>query len=143
MKKNTRNSKKNNQIDKKRLAITALIIVAIIAVIVVIIIVANSGTKKIKVDLGTETWINAREEATLKNGEDDISLKIDSDLDYKEGEAFKLEYILTVNEVEYKGEYTFGVGYSIHSEPNNIPYGVSFKNIENGKVSVSVNEKAK
>ncbi len=143
MKNNMRNSKKTNQIDKKRLGIFALILVAIIAVVVVIVIVANSGAKKIKADMGTEIWLNAGEEASLKNGEDNISLKIDSDLNYKEGEAFKLEYTLVVNDTEYKGEYTFGVGYSIHSEPNNIPYGVSFKNIENGKVSVSINEKTK
>ena len=63
MKNNTRNNKKTNQIDKKRLGIFALILIAIIAVVVVIIIVANSSAKKVKVDMGTEIWLNAGEEA--------------------------------------------------------------------------------
>lgn len=138
-------SKTNNKGKKEK--VNSKLILAIVAVIVVVVIIAsvvilNKGKDKgVSTELNTEVWLNVNEDATLENNGDKITLKIDSDLNYTEGTEYEVPYILTVNETEYKGTYTFATGYSIHSEPNDIPYKVSFTGIKPGSIGVRVSAK--
>ena len=132
---------KGNKISKKVILgiIVAIIVIAI--VIAEIIILINKEDTTLSTGLNTEVWLGPNETVGLDNGADNIVLKVESDLNYEEGVEFEVPYILTVNDIEYKGKYTFAIGYSIHSEPNNIPYNVEFTGIETGKVGVMISEK--
>ncbi len=132
------NRKKSNGINKNLL--TVLAIIAVIAIIVVVIVVVSSSKKGSSIQLGEEVKLTSNEVVNLKNGDDKISLVINSEIAPVEGEECKVEYTLTVNGTEYKGDYTFATGYSIHSEPTNIPYKVSFVGVELGSVTISVNQ---
>ncbi len=138
MKKNNR--AKSNKLNKKTILGIIVAIVIIVVVIIEIIIFINKDDTTITSGLNTEVWLGPNETVGIDNGPDNIVLRIDSDLNYVEGEEFEVPYTLIVNEVEYKGTYRFATGYSIHSEPNNIPYKVDFTGIETGKVSVMVTE---
>lgn len=139
-----RNTKSKNQKLDKKIIIPIAIIAVIIVIAIIICVVSNKkdNTKisNISGNLNTETWLNVNQDLTLKNGEDNITLKINSDLKYEEGSEYEVPYILTINDVEYTGTYTFATGYSIHSEPNNIPYSVSFIGIEQGSIGVMVSK---
>lgn len=141
-------SKASNKDQKTKVnskLILGIVAVVVIIAIIVIVVVVNSGKsdegKSVSTDLDTEIWLNENESATLKNGDDEIKLRIDSDLNYTDGEEFEVPYVLVVNDIEYSGTYTFATGYSIHSEPNNIPYKVSFTGIQQGSVGVKVSAK--
>ena len=138
MKKNNR--AKSNKLNKKTILGIIVAIVIIVVVIIEIIIFINKDDTTITSGLNTGVWLGPNETVGIDNGSDNIVLRIDSDLNYVEGEEFEVPYTLIVNEVEYKGTYRFATGYSIHSEPNNIPYKVDFTGIETGKVSVMVTE---
>lgn len=118
----------------------------IVAIVVVIVLVVNmtgkggEGSKGTSGKLNTETVLNANGSLNIKNGDDKIVLKIQSDLNYMEGAELVIPYVLVVNDVEYEGTYTFATGYSIHSEPNDVAYKVSFLGIEQGAVKVMVSE---
>lgn len=138
----TKNNVKNNvKKEKNNKVIIGIILAVVIVAIAVIVVVVKNQNGGVSIELDTEVWLNVGETATLKNGNDKITLKIDSDLNYVEGEEYEVPYILTVNDAEYNGTYTFATGYSIHSEPNNIPYKVSFTGIKEGSVGVMVSEK--
>ena len=141
MKKNNKSkSSKPNKLNKKLLLGSIVVIVIIVVVIIEIVIFINKDDTTVTSGLNTEVWLGPNETVGIDNGADNIVLRIDSDLNYVEGEEFEVPYTLIVNEVEYKGTYRFATGYSIHSEPNNIPYKVDFNGIETGKVSVMVTE---
>ncbi len=142
-------SKKNTKSKNPKLAKRILIAIAVVAVIIVVAIIIGvvSNNKKddtkvsnVSGSLNTETWLNVNQDLTLKSGEDNITLKINSDLKYQEGTEYEVPYSLTINDIEYTGTYTFATGYSIHSEPNNIPYSVNFIGIEEGTIGVMVSK---
>ena len=129
-------SKKNNK------AIIAIVAVVLVIIVIVSIVAINKGkSNAVNAEIGTEVWLNVNEEATLKNNDDNITLKIDSYLNYEEGNEFKVPYTLIVNGTEYSGIYTFATGYSIHSEPNNMPYKISFTGIKQGSIGVKISER--
>lgn len=118
---------------------TLIALVAIIAVVVVIVLIAtNVGKSKnsITAQLNEEFTLGKNGTATVSDDDTMVTFHIDSDLNYKEGEEFKIPYVITVDGVEYNGLYTFATGYSIHSEPNGMVYKVNFLGIESGSVKV-------
>lgn len=140
-KKNTKS--KAQKLNKKTIAIIAVVAVIIVAIIIGIVLNnKKDGTKHSNISgkLNTEIWLNVNQDLTFKNGEDNITLKINSDLKYQDGAEYEVPYSITINDVEYTGTYTFATGYSIHSEPNNIPYSVSFVGIKEGSIGVMVSK---
>lgn len=140
-KKNTK--AKTQKINKKTIAIIAIVAIIIVVAIVIGVILNKKGSDKpsnVSGSLNTEIWLNVNQDLTFKNGEDNITLKINSDLKYQEGAEYEVPYSITINDVEYTGTYTFATGYSIHSEPNNIPYSVSFVGIKEGSIGVMVSK---
>lgn len=135
---------KNVKINKKAILgiLAAIVIIAVIIIVIVNMKNSDNGSA-VSVELNTEIWLNVNEEASLKNGSDKVILKIESELNYTEGskEEFEVPYTLVVNNKEFKGVYTFATGYSIHSEPNDIPYKVSFKGIKQGAICIMISEK--
>ncbi len=131
------NRKKSKGINKNLILVIAII--AVIAIVVAVII-GVSSKKGPSAKLGEEIQLATNEAVNFENGDDKISLVINSEIAPVEGEECKVEYTLMVNGTEYNGEYTFATGYSIHSEPTNIPYKVSFVGVEQGSVTVSVSQ---
>lgn len=114
-------------------------IVAVIAVILVIVLIATHAGKSkndITAQLNEEFTLGKNGSATIVDESTKIVFHVDSDLNYKEGEEFKVPYVITVDGVEYNGLYTFATGYSIHSEPNGMIYKANFLGIENGSIKV-------
>lgn len=124
------------------ITIIAIVVILIVIIVGVILLNKNKPTEEssVKINLNEEVWLNVNESAKLKNSNDQISLKIDSDLNYTEGAEYEVPYSLVVNDVEYTGTYTFATGYSIHSEPNNIPYKIEFVGIKQGSIGIKVIE---
>lgn len=124
------------------ITIVAVVVILIAIIVGVILLTKNKPAKEssVKINLNEEIWLNVNESAKIKKDNDQITLKINSDLNYTEGSEYEVPYSLVVNDVEYTGTYTFATGYSIHSEPNNIPYKIEFVGIKQGSIGVKVIE---
>lgn len=127
-----------------------MIVLAVIAIVLVIVgivkLTGNKGEKinTLKGELNQEIWMKADEVLIIKDGDNQLKLAVDSDLNFdKNAEEYTYEvpYTLTVNDQEYVGNHTFAVGYSIHSEDNNMPYKVNMKDFENGSLQVVISVK--
>lgn len=141
---NKKNTKSNTQkMNKKTIGIIAVATIIIVVLIIICVVLNNKVSdkhSKVSGKLNTGVWLNVNQDLTFKNGEDNLTLKINSDLKYQEGAEYEVPYSLTINDIEYTGTYTFATGYSIHSEPNNIPYSVSFVGIKEGSIGVMVSK---
>lgn len=124
------------------ITIVAVVVILIAIIVGAILLTKNKPAKEssVKINLNEEIWLNVNESAKIKKDNDQITLKINSDLNYTEGSEYEVPYSLVVNDVEYTGTYTFATGYSIHSEPNNIPYKIEFVGIKQGSIGVKVIE---
>ena len=115
----------------KNLIIAGVALIAVIVLIVVIATNAGKSNKNVTAQLNEEFTLQKNGSATIADGDTTIVFHINSDLNYKEGQEFKVPYVITVDGVEYNGLYTFATGYSIHSEPNGMMYKANFLGIEN------------
>jgi hypothetical protein len=130
-------SKKASNIKmNKNLLIAIVAVVAVILLIVVIAANAGKSNKNLTAQLNEEFTLQKNGSATIADGDTTIVFHINSDLNYNEGQEFKVPYVITVDGVEYNGLYTFATGYSIHSEPNGMMYKANFLGIENGSLKV-------
>ena len=130
-------SKKASNIKmNKNLLIAIVAVVAVILLIVVIAANAGKSNKNLTAQLNEEFTLQKNGSATITDGDTTIVFHVNSDLNYKEGQEFKVPYVITVDGVEYNGLYTFATGYSIHSEPNGMMYKANFLGIENGSLKV-------
>jgi hypothetical protein len=130
-------SKKASNIKmNKNLLIAIVAVVAVILLIVVIAANAGKSNKNLTAQLNEEFTLQKNGSATIADGDTTIVFHVNSDLNYKEGQEFKVPYVITVDGVEYNGLYTFATGYSIHSEPNGMMYKANFLGIENGSLKV-------
>ena len=128
--------KVNNLKVNKNLIIVGVALIAVIVLIVVIATNAGKSNKNVTAQLNEEFTLPKNGSATIADGDTTIVFHINSDLNYKEGQEFKVPYVITVDGVEYNGLYTFATGYSIHSEPNGMMYKANFLGIENGSLKV-------
>ena len=130
-------SKKASNIKmNKNLLIAIVAVVAVILLIVVIAANAGKSNKNLTAQLNEEFTLQKNGSATIADGDTTIVFHVNSDLNYNEGQEFKVPYVITVDGVEYNGLYTFATGYSIHSEPNGMMYKANFLGIENGSLKV-------
>ncbi len=120
----------------KNLIIAGVALIAVIVLIVVIATNAGKSNKNVTAQLNEEFTLQKNGSATIADGDTTIVFHINSDLNYNEGQEFKVPYVITVDGVEYNGLYTFATGYSIHSEPNGMMYKANFLGIENGALKV-------
>lgn len=120
----------------KNLIIAGVALIAVIVLIVVIATNAGKSNKNLTAQLNEEFTLQKNGSATIADGDTTIVFHINSDLNYKEGQEFKVPYVITVDGVEYNGLYTFATGYSIHSEPNGMMYKANFLGIENGSIKI-------
>ncbi len=120
----------------KNLIIAGVALIAVIVLIVVIATNAGKSNKNVTAQLNEEFTLQKNGSATIADGDTTIVFHINSDLNYKEGQEFKVPYVITVDGVEYNGLYTFATGYSIHSEPNGMMYKANFLGIENGSIKI-------
>lgn len=120
----------------KNLIIASVALIAVIVLIVVIATNAGKSNKNVTAQLNEEFTLQKNGSATIADGDTTIVFHINSDLNYKEGQEFKVPYVITVDGVEYNGLYTFATGYSIHSEPNGMMYKANFLGIENGSIKI-------
>ncbi len=120
----------------KNLIIAGVALIAVIVLIVVIATNAGKSNKNVTAQLNEEFTLQKNGSATIADGDTTIVFHINSDLNYKEGQEFKVPYVITVDGVEYNGLYTFATGYSIHSEPNGMMYKANFLGIENGSLKI-------
>ena len=128
--------KANNLKVNKNLIIAGVALIAVILLIVVIAANAGKSNKNLTAQLNEEFTLQKNGSATIADGDTTIVFHINSDLNYNEGQEFKVPYVITVDGVEYNGLYTFATGYSIHSEPNGMMYKANFLGIENGSLKV-------
>lgn len=128
--------KANNLKVNKNLIIAGVALIAVIVLIVVIATNAGKSNKNVTAQLNEEFTLQKNGSATIADGDTTIVFHINSDLNYKEGQEFKVPYVITVDGVEYNGLYTFATGYSIHSEPNGMMYKANFLGIENGSLKI-------
>ena len=128
--------KANNLKVNKNLIIAGVALIAVIVLIVVIATNAGKSNKNLTAQLNEEFTLQKNGSATIADGDTTIVFHINSDLNYNEGQEFKVPYVITVDGVEYNGLYTFATGYSIHSEPNGMMYKANFLGIENGSLKV-------
>ena len=128
--------KVNNLKVNKNLIIVGVALIAVIVLIVVIATNAGKSNKNVTAQLNEEFTLPKNGSATIADGDTTIVFHINSDLNYKEGQEFKVPYVITVDGVDYNGLYTFATGYSIHSEPNGMMYKANFLGIENGSLKV-------
>lgn len=128
--------KANNLKVNKNLIIAGVALIAVIVLIVVIATNAGKSNKNVTAQLNEEFTLQKNGSATIADGDTTIVFHINSDLNYNEGQEFKVPYVITVDGVEYNGLYTFATGYSIHSEPNGMMYKANFLGIENGSLKV-------
>ena len=128
--------KVNNLKVNKNLIIVGVALIAVIVLIVVIATNAGKSNKNVTAQLNEEFTLQKNGSATIADGDTTIVFHINSDLNYNEGQEFKVPYVITVDGVEYNGLYTFATGYSIHSEPNGMMYKANFLGIENGSLKV-------
>lgn len=128
--------KANNLKVNKNLIIAGVALMAVIVLIVVIAANAGKSNKNLTAQLNEEFTLQKNGSATIADGDTTIVFHVNSDLNYKEGQEFKVPYVITVDGVEYNGLYTFATGYSIHSEPNGMMYKANFLGIENGSLKV-------
>lgn len=128
--------KVNNLKVNKNLIIVGVALIAVIVLIVVIATNAGKSNKNVTAQLNEEFTLQKNGSATIADGDTTIVFHINSDLNYKEGQEFKVPYVITVDGVEYNGLYTFATGYSIHSEPNGMMYKANFLGIENGSLKI-------
>jgi hypothetical protein len=120
----------------KNLIIAGVALIAVIVLIVVIATNAGKSNKNVTAQLNEEFTLQKNGSATIADGDTTIVFHINSDLNYNEGQEFKVPYVITVDGVEYNGLYTFATGYSIHSEPNGMMYKANFLGIENGSIKI-------
>ena len=128
--------KVNNLKVNKNLIIVGVALIAVIVLIVVIATNAGKSNKNVTAQLNEEFTLQKNGSATIADGDTTIVFHINSDLNYNEGQEFKVPYVITVDGVEYNGLYTFATGYSIHSEPNGMMYKANFLGIENGSLKI-------
>ena len=128
--------KANNLKVNKNLIIAGVALIAVIVLIVVIATNAGKSNKNVTAQLNEEFTLQKNGSATIADGDTTIVFHINSDLNYNEGQEFKVPYVITVDGVEYNGLYTFATGYSIHSEPNGMMYKANFLGIENGSLKI-------
>ena len=128
--------KANNLKVNKNLIIAGVALIAVIVLIVVIATNAGKSNKNVTAQLNEEFTLQKNGSATIADGDTTIVFHINSDLNYNEGQEFKVPYVITVDGVEYNGLYTFATGYSIHSEPNGMMYKANFLGIENGSIKI-------
>ena len=132
---------------KNKKVIILIAIVLVIIIIACIIFFSKNGVnsvKEISSNLGQATWLSSNESMVIDNGEDKITLVIDSDLNFDKTATdyqYVVPYVLKVNDKEYSGSHTFGVGYTMHSEANDMPYNVEMSDFETGSVEVTIIEK--
>ena len=134
---------------KNKKVIILIAIILIVVVIVACIIFFNKKdettvVKEITSSIGQTTWINANENLKVTNGDDEIVLVLNSDLNFDPNSTdykYEIPYVLNVNGTEYTGSYIFGVGYTMHSEVKNMPYNVNMIDFKNGSVEVEITEK--
>ena len=131
-------AKNKTKSNKKMIILVCAIVVALIAVCIIIAKNTSKNSDTINVALNEEFTLNKYGSATLEDDGSKVVFTIDSNLNYKEGEEFKVPYKITVNDVEYSGEYTFGNGYSVHNETNNMTYKVNFIGIEKGTIRAMI-----
>lgn len=130
-------TKKATKVDNNML-IVILAVIAIVAIIAAIAINAGKHGKNITAQLGEEFTLNKNGSVVVTDGDEKITLSIKSDLNYTEGEDFKIPYVISVGGVDYSGSYTFADGYALHSAPNSIDYSANFKSIEKGAVTLMI-----
>lgn len=128
--------KVNNLKVNKNLIIVGVALIAVIVLIVVIATNAGKSNKNVTAQLNEEFTLQKNGSATITDGDTTIVFHVNSDLNYNEGQEFKVPYVITVDGVEYNGLYTFATGYSIHSEPNGMMYKANFLGIENGSLKI-------
>ncbi len=129
--------------NKKILIILALIILLIV-IVACIIFFNNNTVEEINSTIGQATWLNTNESLKITNGDDEIILVINSDLNFDDESTeyrYEVPYTLKVNGQDYSGSHTFSNGYSIHSEDNDMPYNVNMLDIKNGSIEVEITEK--
>lgn len=132
---------------KNKKVIILIAIVLVIVIIACIIFFSKNGVnsvKEISSNLGQATWLSSNESMVIDNGEDKITLVIDSDLNFDKTATdyqYVVPYVLKVNDKEYSGSHTFGVGYTMHSEANDMPYNVEILDFETGTIEVQITEK--
>lgn len=134
---------------KNKKLIILIAIVLIIVVVVACVIFFNkkdeeTTVQEITSSLGQATWMGANENLKITNGDDVIVLTLNSDLNFDKTATeyqYEVPYTLTVNDKVYNGSHTFGIGYSMHSEANDMPYNVTMLDFDNGTVEVQITEK--
>ena len=102
---------------KNKKVIILIAIILIVVVIVACIIFFNKKdettvVKEITSSIGQTTWINANENLKVTNGDDEIVLVLNSDLNFDPNSTdykYEIPYVLNVNGTEYTGSYIFFV----------------------------------